>query len=374
METRHRSGAPSASSRSTAGAGPEVAPPDGGKPASPPRRRAAKATAYQQQALLRVSRTFALTIPQLPPPLREVIGNAYLLCRIADTIEDEPTLSGPGAAGLLGEFAGAVAGRVPAERFAARLAPLLSEATTAGERDLVANAPLVLRITHRFRPAERTAIERCISVMTAGMGQFGGGTPDGLDTLDDLERYTYCVAGVVGEMITELMCAYSPGIASRRDRLFPLSRRFGCGLQLVNILKDVREDHRRGVCWLPRAAFASDVDLAVPHSRNQAAFAEGLNTLVAVARNHLDAALEYTMLIPAHEAGIRRFLLWTLGLAVLTLRRIHANPRFESSGEVKVTRPAVRTMALVTAAAARRDTVLRWLFRRACAPLPAQVP
>ena len=334
---------------------------------------ASPAVAYQEQALLRVSRTFALTIPQLPQPLREVIGNAYLLCRIADTIEDEPSVSGPGSAGLLEEFAGAVAGRVPAERFAERLAPLLSEATTAGERDLVANAPLVLQVTHRFRPAERAAIKRCISVMTAGMGRFGGGAPDGLDTLDDLERYTYCVAGVVGETITELMCAYSPAIASRRDRLYPLSRHFGCGLQLVNILKDVWEDHRRGVCWLPRAAFASDTDLASPDCRNEAAFAEGLHTLVAVARDHLDASLEYTMLIPAREAGIRRFLLWTLGLAVLTLRRVHANPRFESADEVKVTRRGVRTMALVTAATARQDRVLRWLFQAASASLPRRL-
>ena len=331
---------------------------------------ASRAAAYQEQALLRVSRTFALTIPQLPRPLREVIGNAYLLCRIADTIEDEPTVSGPGSAGLLGEFAGAVAGHVPAERFAARLASLLSDATADGERDLLANAPLVLQVTHGFRPGERAAIERCIRVMTTGMCEFGGGGPEGLDTLDDLDRYTYYVAGVVGEMITDLMCAYSPEIAARRDRLFPLSRRFGCGLQLVNILKDMWEDHRRGVCWLPRAAFASDVDLAAPDSRDRAAFADGLSTLVAVARDHLDAALEYTMLIPARERGIRRFLLWTLGLAVLTLRRIHANPRFASADEIKVTRGGVRTMALVTAAAARRDRVLRWLFDAAAAPLP----
>ena len=49
--------------------------------------------AYQARILQCVSRTFALTIPQLPGALRDVVGNAYLLCRIADTIEDEPTLS-----------------------------------------------------------------------------------------------------------------------------------------------------------------------------------------------------------------------------------------------------------------------------------------
>ena len=338
-----------------------------------PQSYGAQPAAYQERALLQVSRTFALTIPQLPQPLREVIGNAYLLCRIADTIEDEPAVSGPECMDLFAEFAQAVAGRAPAEAFAARLSPLLSEATAAGERDLVAHAPLVLNVTHGFRPAERAAIERCIRVMTGGMGEFGGGRPDGLDTLDDLERYTYCVAGVVGEMITDLMCEYSPEIASRRDRLYPLSRRFGCALQLVNVLKDVWEDQRRGACWLPRDAFAANIDLSSPDSRNRAGFAAGLHGLVALARSHLDAALDYTMLIPAHETGIRRFLLWTLGLAVLTLRRIHANPHFASGDEVKVTRRGVRAVTLVTTATARQDGVLRWLFRRACASLPAQI-
>jgi len=45
---------------------------------------------YQSDILERVSRTFALTIPQLPFDLSKVVANAYLLCRIADTIEDDP--------------------------------------------------------------------------------------------------------------------------------------------------------------------------------------------------------------------------------------------------------------------------------------------
>ena len=333
----------------------------------------AAGAAYQEQALLNVSRTFALTIPQLPEPLREVIGNAYLLFRIADTIEDEPGLPEPRRVPLLDEFAAAVAGRAPAEPLAARLAQGLSAATDPAQRDLVAHAPLVLQVTHGFRPAQRGAIERCMRVMTDGMSEFGGGAPDGLATLRDLERYTYCVAGVVGEMITDLTCQYSAEIAARRDRLYPLSRRFGCGLQLVNILKDMWEDNRRGVCWLPRAVFPADIDLSSPDARHEAAFPGGLNTLVAVAREHLDAALEYTLLIPPRQVGIRRFLLWTLGLAVLTLRRIHANPRFSSGEDVKVTRRDVRAMILVTTALARRDTALRWLFRKANAPLPTRV-
>lgn len=339
-------------------------------PGSGPSPREDGAAGYQRRALLGVSRTFALTIPRLPRSLRLVIGNAYLLCRIADTIEDEPALSGPQKQRLLGEFAQAVAGTVPAEAFAARLGPLLSAATGPEERDLAAHTGLVLHVTHRFSPAQRAAIGRCIRIMTDGMAEFGGGAPGGVGTLRDLDRYTYCVAGVVGETITDLLCEHSTEIAARRGRLRPLSARFGCGLQLVNILKDFHDDQRRGVCWLPRAAFADGVDLSSPGIRGQAAFLEGQTRLVAVALEHLEAALEYTLLIPSREADIRRFLLWTLGLAVLTLRRIHANPRFAHGGAVKTPRPQLWATVVVTSAVARRDTSLRWLFRVATAPLP----
>ena len=347
-----------------------MAEPGGGTLGQARSPRAERAVDYQERALLRVSRTFALTIPQLPRRLRRVIGNAYLLCRIADTIEDEPALSGPRKRRLLGEFSQAVAGRVPAGAFVARLGPLLSDATGPDEWDLATHTGLVLDLTHGFPSAQRAAIDRCIRIMTEGMAEFGGGAPGGLGTLRDLERYTYCVAGVVGEMITDFLCEHSTEIAARRDRLRPLSARFGCGLQLVNILKDFHFDRRRGACWLPRAAFADGVDLASPEVRRQAAFLEGQARLVAVALEHLEAALEYTLLIPPRHAGVRRFLLWTLALAVLTLRRIHASPRFANGDAVKVPRPQLWATVVVTGAAARWDAVLRWLFRVAAAPLP----
>ena len=329
-----------------------------------------RALVYQEQALPAVSRTFALTLPQLPPVPRSTLCNAYLLCRIADTIEDEPALSDVVKARLLAEFAEVVAGRAPAAPFVSLALPLLSPATAAAERDLLAHAELVLEVTHAFPRAQRDAIEHCLTVMTTGMAEFGGGRPEGLATRRDLERYTYCVAGVVGETVTALLCDYSAEIAARRDRLGPLAADFGRGLQLVNILKDVWEDRARGACWLPREAFAPGVDLASPDLRGSVRFADGLGTLVAVARGYLDAAFEYTLLIPAREAGVRRFLLWTLGLAVLTLRRIYANPWYRSGAAVKVPRWAVRALVAVTSGAAGHDAALRWLYRRACAALP----
>ena len=76
------------------------------------------------------------------------------------------------------------------EQFAAALGALLSGATADSERDLVAHAPLVLGATHRLRPVQRAAIERCIGAMIAGMAAFGGGPRHGFATFSELERYT----------------------------------------------------------------------------------------------------------------------------------------------------------------------------------------
>lgn len=113
---------------------------------------------YQEHILQGVSRTFALTIPQLPPALREVVGNAYLLCRIVDTVEDDSALTLEQTRELAGMFTDVVNGKIAAETFAQALYPLLSEHTIPAEHDLIKHTPSVIRITHSFNPADRKSV------------------------------------------------------------------------------------------------------------------------------------------------------------------------------------------------------------------------
>ena len=63
------------------------------------------------------------------------------------------------------------------------------------------------------------------------------------------------MAGVVGEMLTELFCRYCPELEPQRERLTHLAVSFGQGLQMTNILKDIWDDRQAGACWLPRSVF-----------------------------------------------------------------------------------------------------------------------
>ncbi len=320
---------------------------------------------YQYHILKGVSRTFALTIPQLPAPLCKVVSNGYLLCRIADTIEDEPALTPVQKRQFSQEFIQVVAGVANPQMFSQTLCPLLSGSTLAAEKDLIANTPRVIQLTHSFNPTQRAALHRCIRIMAEGMAEFQQqNSLQGLHDLSEMNRYCYYVAGVVGEMLTELFCDYSPQIALHQVPMQTLALSFGQGLQMTNILKDIWEDRQRGACWLPREVFAQvgfDLTKLSPNTYDPA-FGEGLATLIAVACTHLHNALHYVLLIPPNELGIRRFCLWALGMAILTLRRINQQRHFTQGPQVKISRRSVKTTILVSNLATRNDTLLQWLF------------
>jgi len=333
---------------------------------------------YQNQILPHVSRTFALTIPQLPPALCTPVTNAYLLCRIADTIEDEPALSAPETLAYLNRFSALLGGSGEPRPLAEDLVSRLSERTLATERDLIANMDRVLQVTASLGKAQKDAIQRCVELMCYGMPRFQfNARLRGLARSSDLDDYCYYVAGVVGEMLTDLFCDYSVDIAGRRPELNALAASFAQGLQMTNILKDVWEDRSRGACWLPQEVFTRHgVDLNTLASQSQdKGFSAGISELVGVAHAHLRNALDYTLLIPAKERGIRRFCLWAIGLAVLTLRKIAHSPGYTAGAQVKIRRSAVSTTLLLTNLAVTNDWVLKRLFAWAARGLPlARLP
>ena len=332
---------------------------------------------YQDRILPHVSRTFALTIPQLPAGLRTAVTNAYLLCRIADTVEDEPALSASETLAFLQRFKAAVAGRAEPGQLARELEARLSDRTLPAERDLVSNMDRVIRVTAGLDELSRAAIERCVELMCYGMPRFQhNASLHGLPRSSDLDAYCYYVAGVVGEMLTELFCSYSADIARHRQPMNELAASFAQGLQMTNILKDVWEDRSRGACWLPQEVFTRhgfNVE-QLSSERYDRRFTVGMEELIGVAHAHLRNALAFTLLIPARETGIRRFCLWAIGLALLTLRKILRHPRYTSGMEVKVSRRSVALTRVLTNLTVRSDTLLTRLFEFAARGLPLAPP
>lgn len=260
-----------------------------------------------KRLLLRTSRTFALCIPLLAEPLRTEVGIAYLLFRVADTLEDAELWSRESRIAALSAFAGLL--RSPSLDEARRLASAwVRERPCAheGYLELLGETPALFAELERFESAPREAIVRHALRTTEGMADFvsEGGEDGGLrlSTLEELRRYCHVVAGIVGELLTELFIDATPALSRVSVALWKNAVRFGEGLQLVNILKDADADAREGRVYLP------------PGVERRA--------ILAMARADLDAAAEYVLTL--QEAGASRDIVAFTALPVLLARATHA--------------------------------------------------
>ena len=270
-----------------------------------------------EDVLLRTSRTFALSIPRLPEPLRREVTLAYLLFRIADTFEDATHWPKTRRLEALSDFRRLVeaSGRGGGGDLLAE-ARDLAAAWTAGEPpiehdgylDLLAATPAVLDAHRSLQPEGRAVVARHTARTADGMAGFVERHDESghlqLRDLDELRRYCYVVAGIVGELLTDLFLEAEPGLAPIADPLRSRAGRFGEALQLVNILKDSTADARAGRRYLP-----AEVDPG---------------TVFGLARRDLAIAGEYVELLQEGDAppGVVAFTALPVELAWRTLARV----------------------------------------------------
>ena len=299
--------------------------------------------AYQKTILGSVSRTFALTIPLLPARIEKVVGNTYLLCRIVDTIEDAADLSAQTKQSLSALFLDAVLEKTSVENFVQPCLDALKNYSNQDELDLIANTPTVLRILHTCSSDDQKAVSRCVSIMSEGMSFFHGKqNQSGLQDLPEFEQYCYVVAGVVGELLTTVFSNHSPAFKKQMAGHEDLAIAFGQALQMTNILKDSPEDKARGVSWKP-----------VNVSQTE---------LFKIAYQKLQDSLNYILLIPKQEQGMRRFCFLAFGLAVMTLSKIANRKQFDSKDDAKLSRNTVMSFYGFTYWAVKSDNLMKIFF------------
>ena len=308
-----------------------------------------------------LSRTFALTIPKLPPDLRATVGTAYLLCRAADTIEDSRLSDRARKIGQLDLFLAGIEQKDSWENVSRRLATELSGEVGPEELELIDNLPGLIDILKTRPLRQQEAVRTCLTKMASGMQSYVN-RPTGLDDMDEFDDYCYVVAGVVGEMLTELFCDHAEDIDEHREKLEKLAASFGQGLQMTNILKDIWDDRRQGRCYLPQSLFcAASLDLRdLDGAAREPAFRPTIHQLAAVALDHLGDAVEYTLEIPRRHTGIRQFCLLAIGMAYATLNRVVQVSQFSSDYRPKISRSTVKSVMLAAPVICRSDSLTRW--------------
>ncbi len=325
--------------------------------------------------LPRVSRTFAICIRLLPPDLEHSVLIAYLLCRIADTIEDTTSLNAADKLRLLEHFSNCLQ---PNGRDSAPLREAFASYKNDDEH-LASEADAVLREFHRLAESRQTAIRPWVKEMCAGMAEFvrspdsdGSGFVTSLDTTEDLDRYCYYVAGTVGHMLTALFGQATPPIPDEDfQRMKALATSFGLGLQLTNIIKDVADDRQRGHNYVPRqlCLIAGIEPQDVQDGKYVHESREVLNALVEKAQGHLCDALEYSMRLPRKQRGIRAFCLTSLFFAVKTLRLTQQDDTvLDPNRKVKITRASVKRTIVITGLIASNNALVKTYFRKLAGP------
>lgn len=184
------------------------------------------AYSYCEAVTVQQARNFAYGIRLLPAVKRQAMSALYALSRRVDDIGDGPL--GPEA---------------KQERLAEvrqLVDRVRKDAVEEDDTDPIAVA--VADVARRF-PVPVDAFDELIDGVVMDL------RGDTYETWHDLEGYCRCVAGAVGRFSLGVF-GTTPG-ASDVEHAAHYANTLGLGLQLTNILRDVREDAARGRTYLP---------------------------------------------------------------------------------------------------------------------------
>jgi len=342
-----------------------------------------EALRFAHEILPAVSRTFAISIRLLPGTLGRAVLTAYLLCRIADTIEDDGTAAPDTKDALLDQLLRCLDDPDDVREVASFVAASAVVRGEAAHVRLLRHLPLVLCLFARLPDATRAHVRRWVGEMVVGMREFVRRYPRGIriQTLAEYQEYCYYVAGTVGYLLTDLWREHSGSIgAPEFARLRVRCLAFGRALQSVNILKDIAWDaEHENAIYIPEQTLAEHgsghrtlldpVHLAANHA--------AVSRIIELARQDLDEALEYVCDIPHRAFSIRAFCVLPLLFAYATLRDLsRSQAMLRVGGTVKISRAEVRVLlmsGMIAVLLGSRAT--RWLVTRVRArPLTVVAP
>jgi farnesyl-diphosphate farnesyltransferase len=310
--------------------------------------------AYAQHELLTrllqdVSRSFYLTLRVLPAAIRPQIGLAYLLARTTDTIADTDLISVEQRLEALELLRNRIAGTSSLPINFSRLAP---HQGTPAERVLLEKCESSLALIDHFSPEDRELVREVLRVIAGGqeldLRRFAGATRDNIIALQtdaELDDYTFRVAGCVGEFWTRLCLRHLYASADLpAEELLAKGVRFGKGLQLVNILRDIPGDLQQGRCYIPseRLIQAGLTPQSLSHPAHADQFRPVFHQYLDRADEFLCAGWDYTNMLPWYSMRVRLACAWPVLIGQETIGLLRSVQGVDPGQRVKVSRARVK--------------------------------
>lgn len=323
---------------------------------------------FCKEIINRVSRTFAISIRFLPGNLGLSVLTGYLLCRIADTIEDDSNSSPKLRQALLQIFQQARTQPEKLEEFIEKCRQIQGD---ANDIELLNNAKKVFVVLNSLPIKSADIVWRWTCALSLGMEKFIVKYPNGIyiQTLDEYHEYCYYVAGTVGHMLTELFSFHSPWITQKKsEMLLEKCETFGEALQSVNILKDVSWDYDyENEIFIPQELLkrfgSSQSHILNPEFENNNYMA--IQKIIDIANKDIATALEYYYAIPRPAVFIRFFCLVPVAFAIATLREIKkTHDMLHHDGVVKISRAEVKKILFTCALCVSSNSMTRHFIQQ----------
>ena len=289
----------------------------------------------------------------MPRPVRHQIGLAYLLARATDTVADTQMVPPEQRLAALRQLRERI---LTGSGNPIDFRPLGDRQGAEGERVLLRRVEEALTVLGGCAPDDQRLIRDVLSVIISGQEldllRFATATPQRIAAMPsdaDLDDYTYRVAGCVGEFWTRLCRAHLfPNAVLDETLLLTDGVRFGKGLQLVNVLRDLPRDLEQGRCYLPADRLAAlgltPGDLLKPdHEPPLRPLYEEYLTL---AESHLAAGWDYVNTLPRGQIRVRLACAWPLLIGARTVEKLRVGKVLDAQHRIKVSRAEVRGLIL----------------------------
>jgi farnesyl-diphosphate farnesyltransferase len=316
-----------------------------------------------------VSRSFYLSIRVLPAHLGQPVGLAYLLARATDTVADTSEIAPEVRQPRLELLASIIQGGAPVAKVNEVISSFAPLQTNAEERKLIESLPQCLEALDRLETADRkdvrVLLEKINNAQRLDIERFGKpGTIRALATEDELNEYTYLIAGCVGEFWTNVSVRHVRNFATLSvDQMLDLGRHYGAGLQLINILRDAGGDLRAGRCYFPDQDL-SRVGLTPEKIPDQPGkFMPVFNKWLDRAAKGLEAGMQYSLAVRNRRVRGATALPALIGARTIALLREAGDAVLEE--KVKVPRTEVRSLLRRVGMTLSSKATLQRLYRNA---------
>lgn len=270
---------------------------------------------FYQSHLDRVSRSFAFCIQKLESPMRAWTSLSYLLCRVLDTVEDSQWNDSSLRTHQYSQFESFLLEQ-PQKELVQKWISDFPNTIPTSEKQLIEDAYLLFTDLHQLPNQAKSVIQSSVIRMSIGMTYYSSRETQAcslrLTDLKDVNRYCYFVAGVVGELLTQLILACHPDFDPQPD-LLKNAFHFGLFLQKINLLKDQLTDETENRFLVPNRTL-----------------------LIKSLKENITGSIAYITSLPINEKGYRTFCAWSLFLGAASLPWIQKS--FSSKDGSKIPR------------------------------------